>query len=111
MVYCVRCGKPNQDGAVFCSYCGNSLAAAAPMKAPAVRQDQCQEECEKGPRSGSVFWGILVILVGLWIVFELGVKNIQGVPQWLADFQFWWIFPLLIGLVVIFLGLRLMIRK
>jgi len=110
MVYCIRCGKPNQDGAVFCSYCGNSLAAAAPQ-APVRQQNECQDECQKGPKGGSIIWGLLVILIGLWIIFELGVRNIQGVPQWLADFQFWWIFPILIGIAIVVAGLRLILRK
>jgi hypothetical protein len=29
-VYCARCGRPNPDGARFCSYCGTQLAAPVP---------------------------------------------------------------------------------
>ena len=29
-VYCARCGRPNPDGARFCSYCGAQLAAPVP---------------------------------------------------------------------------------
>src|SRR5579859_5496205 len=29
-VYCARCGRPNPDGARFCSFCGAQLASAVP---------------------------------------------------------------------------------
>jgi hypothetical protein len=29
-VYCARCGRPNPDGARFCSYCGAQLSAPVP---------------------------------------------------------------------------------
>jgi len=29
-VYCARCGRPNPDGARFCSYCGTQLTAPVP---------------------------------------------------------------------------------
>ena len=29
-VYCARCGRPNPDGARFCSFCGAQLASAGP---------------------------------------------------------------------------------
>ncbi len=29
-IYCARCGRPNPDGARFCSYCGTQLAAPVP---------------------------------------------------------------------------------
>src|SRR6266705_2816083 len=31
-VYCARCGRPNPDGARFCSYCGNQLTAPVPPR-------------------------------------------------------------------------------
>ncbi len=109
MVYCVRCGTQNVDSARFCNSCGNTLGAA-----PQTRwkpEEECQDECAKGPKSGSLIWGIIIILIGLWIIFELGLRNIQGLPQWLQDFQFWWIFPVLLGIVILFLGLRMIVRR
>ncbi len=29
-IYCARCGRPNPDGARFCSYCGTQLAGPVP---------------------------------------------------------------------------------
>jgi hypothetical protein len=29
-IYCARCGRPNPDGARFCSYCGTQLTAPVP---------------------------------------------------------------------------------
>ncbi len=33
-VYCARCGRPNPDGARFCSYCGTQLTAPVPPGSP-----------------------------------------------------------------------------
>lgn len=73
-------------------------------------ENDCDRECSGGSKTGSKFWAIIVVLIGLWIIFEFGIKNIQGLPQPLAEFQMWWIFPIIIGIVVIAAGLS-MIRK
>ena len=106
MAYCARCGKKNEDDARFCNSCGAPLGGVVREQ----RRDQCDEDCSGTTRKGSWFWAIIVILIGLWIIFDFGVKNIQGLPPALADFQFWWIFPIVIGIVVIALGVG-MLRK
>ena len=110
MVYCSKCGRKNEDDARFCSGCAAPLAAA-PRDFGKEAEDKCERECAGGPRRASVIWGLIVILIGLWIVFELGLKRISGLPTWLTDFQFWWIFPLLIGLVIIVVGIGMIAKR
>ncbi len=109
MSYCTRCGGKNADDAKFCNACGAPLGAAY---SPRGRQwdNDCDKECGGTSRRGSSFWAIIVVLIGLWIIFEFGIRNIQGLPPALADFQLWWIFPIIIGIVVIVAGIN-MIRK
>jgi uncharacterized membrane protein YvbJ len=106
MTYCAKCGKKNEDDARFCNGCGAPLGAVVREQ----RKDQCDQDCSGTSHKGSWFWAIIVILIGLWIIFEFGVKNIQGLPPELANFQLWWLFPIVIGIVVIALGVG-MLRK
>ena len=110
MAYCAKCGKKNEDDARFCNSCGAPMGGVVMGQRREQRRDQCDEDCSGTSRGGSWFWAIIVVLVGLWIIFEFGVRNIQGIPQALQDFEFWWIFPIIIGLAIIVLGVR-MLRK
>ncbi len=110
MVYCAKCGQQNADAARFCSNC------AAPIGA--VRRDrekecerECEDECHGGPRGGSIIWGVIIALIGLFIVIEFGLKHVSGMPDWIADFQFWWVIPVLIGIAIIVAGIRMMVKK
>ena len=110
MVYCAKCGQQNADGAQFCSSC------AAPLGA--VRRDRekecernCEDECHGAPRGGSVIWGVIIALIGLYVVIEFGLKNVEGMPPWITDFQFWWIIPVIIGIAIIIAGIRVMSKK
>ncbi len=109
MVYCAKCGRKNEDDARFCNSCGAPLGAGV-VGVREQRRDQCDDGCSGGSRRGSWFWAIIVILIGLWIIFEFGLKNIRGLPPELANFELWWIFPIVIGIVVIALGVG-MLRK
>ena len=67
MAYCPKCGFQNPDDSAFCSKCGASLKA--PMMGPDKDWDkQCENQCAGGPRGSSIFWGILVILIGFGIL-------------------------------------------
>jgi hypothetical protein len=72
---------------------------------------ECEDECQKGGKQNSWFWGLIVILVGLFIIFEAGVKNIKGMPDWVNDIQIWWIIPLLVGIMIISFGVRVLARS
>lgn len=120
-MYCTKCGKQNDDDAAFCKSCGASLMGAAPPGEAGQQwrhregrpQEECDRECQHGSRGGSWIWGVIVIVVGLWIIFNWALPNIDipGMPQWVSDFNFWWIIPLLIGLLIISIGARMIMKR
>jgi len=109
MVYCSKCGSKNEDDAEFCKKCGASLTGLKMGK-----EERCEEECAGGKHGAPIFWGILIILIGLIIIFEGILKNIAGLPpslSWIYTFEFSWIFGLFIALVLIFWGIRIITKK
>ncbi len=137
MAFCTKCGKKNDDDAAFCKFCGAPIPPASteeggapaagekpPMYPPGYEYDrrgyrgpprrdfdkECERECQEGSRENSWIWGLIVVLVGLFIMFEAGIKNIDGMPDWVRDIQIWWVIPLLIGILIISFGLRLISR-
>ena len=108
MVYCPKCGKKNEDDAKFCSSCGASLTAKKDYEKE--WEDRCEKECSRGPHA-PIIWGIIVVLIGLWIIFEFVLEKIPGMPSWVSDFPFWGIFALLVGIMIIIWGLRMMTKK
>jgi uncharacterized membrane protein YvbJ len=122
MVYCAKCGKKNEDAARFCNSCGANLAGPYPHAEPGKDWErrgkeyerECQDsdrDCGGTSRSSRVFWAIIIILAGLWIIFEFGVRNIQGLPAWVYTFQFWWIIPVIIGIAIIIMAIRWATKK
>ena len=109
MTYCSKCGKKNDDTAEFCSKCGATLKGT---KEGYEKEwgNRCEEDCHGGGRGSSMFWGIVIVFVGLWIIFEFVLKNIEGVPAWVSDFPFWGIFALIIGVFIILWGVRVISR-
>jgi hypothetical protein len=122
-VFCKQCGasiaapsqppEPKQPpGSAKKAAAAPSPPATPPPPVPGRRydhdkdwDDRCEEECTGGKGRYSWIWGALIILLGIWIIFEFGVKNIEGVPEWIKDFEFWWILPVLFGLLLILVGL------
>ena len=113
MVYCAKCGKKNEDDAEFCAKCGASLTGA--KKDHEKDWDKkCEEECAGGKRGAPVFWGVIVILIGLWILFEFVLKNIgvfEDLPSWIQNFEFWWLIALVIAVAIILSGIRIITRQ
>ena len=72
--------------------------------------DRCEEECTGGSGRYSWIWGALIILLGIWVALELGIKNIPGIPEEIKDFDFWWVLPLLFGILLVMAGLDAMSR-
>ena len=120
-MYCTKCGKQNDDDAAFCKFCGESLMGVPPPgeagheweRRGRHAQNDCDRECQHGSRGGSWIWGVVVIVIGLWIVFNWALPNIDvpGMPQWMRDFNFWWVIPLLIGLIIISIGARMVFQR
>jgi hypothetical protein len=108
MVYCPRCGKQNEEGARFCNSCGASLMGPPPRK---EFDKECERDCSGTSRSSRIFWGVIILMVGLWFIFEFGIKNISGMPAWIATFEFWWIFAVVIGIMIVIAAIRMLTKK
>lgn len=138
MAFCTKCGNKNDEGAAFCKSCGAPIPPATPEEAPAGKPEEqpgmyppgydldrrasrgprkkdfdkeCEEECQEGSKEHSWVWGLIIILIGLFIIFEAGIKNIDGAPDWVKDVQVWWIIPVLIGIMIISFGLKALTRS
>lgn len=128
-MYCPRCGTKNEDDSLFCKKCGNDLNAgtSGPVPGPAPgpaqappppppyrrkrRDDECEEECSGGDKNMSWFWGAIIIIIGLWIVFEFGVKNVvDDIPDWLEDFEFCWLIWIVVGIAILAAGFRMIVK-
>lgn len=114
MAYCSKCGKKNEDDAEFCAKCGASLTGSK-KESEKECEDRCEKECSGGTHGGPpYFFAAIVILFGLWIVFEFVLRKISPMPEWLAwvnSFSFWWIFALVVGIIIIISGIRMLVRK
>jgi len=117
MVYCSKCGQKNEDNAQFCNKCGAKLKPTA-KEYEKEWENQCERECESGTEGRGlwrIFWGIVIILIGLWILFELVLKNLaeqfpnQNIP--VIDFQFWWIIGAVLGVIIIVSCIKIIFRR
>ena len=113
MVYCPKCSKQNADDARYCNNCGATLMTG---KTDMQREwdNRCNEGCNDGCSGrrgpGLWFWGIIVVLIGLWFIFEIGVKYIPNLPSWLTDFQWGWRFGVVIGVAILALGVNIILK-
>jgi hypothetical protein len=107
MTYCPKCGKKNDDDATYCSDCGASLIGTQGNK---KEKEECEEECFGGSRVGPYIWGIIIILIGLTIVVNSGLDKIEGM-EWLQSIDMGWVLPLIIGIAIIFMGARMLLKK
>ena len=113
MAYCSKCGKPNEDDADFCSKCGEPLTGS---KKGRGKDDRCEENCVCGEQSkgAPVFWGVIVILFGIWFLFEVVIKNTtlqESLPPELVNFEWWWLIGVVIVLAIIGTGIRMIARR
>jgi hypothetical protein len=105
MTYCSKCGTKNEDDADFCKKCGASLTGAIKEK-----DDDCVCSGSKQNPLVPVFWGIVVILIGLWIVVSFIIPR-SYLPAGLQDFTFWGLIILIIAIAIILTGIRILIKK
>jgi uncharacterized membrane protein YvbJ len=115
MVYCAKCGIQNDDDATFCKSCGNSLQGPK-YGYDRDRDRRCEEECAGGKnnRGWGMFWGVIIILIGLVIFFELVLKQMAPRYSWLSwvtTVEWGWIFAGVIALFIIIFGIRVISRK
>lgn len=86
-------------------------AAAAPQWQP--KKDDCDrgdQPCTGTKRGDAIFWGIIVILIGMWILFEFVLKNVLDSSHWVHSVELIWIFGLVIAIAIIAGGLRLVLK-
>jgi len=106
MTYCPECGKQNEDDATYCSKCGASLSGTKKE----YEKDRA-EECFGGPRYAPIVWGAILVFIGLVIIIQGVLKNIGGLPAWVYQIDFGWVFALIIGLLLIILGIRKLVMR
>lgn len=116
MTYCPKCGTKNEDDAEYCKKCGAPLDIT--KKGYEKNMDKrCEEECAggKGGRGWAIFWGVIIILVGLFIIFEVILKGLsKSYPDllgWVNSVEFGWIFAGVIAIFIILFGLRILSKR
>lgn len=72
-------------------------------------EDKCERECESGTKT-PLFWGVIVILIGLFIVFEYALDRIPDMPGWLTDFPFCGVAALIVGLIIVAFGVKMITK-
>ncbi len=107
MAYCAKCGTKNEDDAEFCKKCGASLTGVIKGH---EKDDDCVCSGSKQNPLVPVFWGVVVILIGLWIVISFVVPD-PYLPLGLRDFSFWGLIVLIIAIAVILTGFRIITKK
>ncbi|MBN2600137.1 MAG: zinc-ribbon domain-containing protein [Candidatus Thermoplasmatota archaeon] len=115
MVYCAKCGTKNEDDATFCKNCGTSLTGSKP-EYDRQREQRCEDECAGGKNSRglAIFWGVIIVLIGLVILFEVVIKDMAKTYSWLSwvnTVQWNWIFAVVIAVFIIIFGLRLISKR
>ena len=105
MTYCIKCGTKNEDDAEFCKKCGSSLTG---IKKEHDKDDDCVCEGENRNPLVPIFWGITVILIGLWIIFQFVIPS--NYLSSLQDFSFCGLVFLIIALAIILTGIRIMTK-
>jgi uncharacterized membrane protein YvbJ len=106
MRYCSKCGTKNEDDAEFCKKCGTSLKDK-PKKQH--NDDDCVCGGGKENPFTRVFWGIVVILFGIWILFSFVIPA-EYVPSIFREITFWGLIVIIFALAIILTGLRILTK-
>ena len=109
MTYCPKCGHQNPDESAFCSKCGGALHA--PKIAAKDWDKQCENECAGGPKGASVFWGIIVVLIGFAIALWALRESDVDLPSWLEDLDIGVIIGLVIAAVLVVTGISIIAKR
>jgi hypothetical protein len=117
-MYCTKCGTQNEDDSVFCKQCGSDLKAGTGGPAPtdhkprkSKQDEECEKDCKGSDKEQAWFWGIIVVLVGAWVIWEFGLKNVVDVPEEIGDFEFCWLIWIIVGIAIIAAGFRMIMRR
>ena len=110
MAYCPRCGFQNPEESAFCSKCGASLKTPV-MGTEKEWDKRCENECAGGRRGASIFWGIVVILIGIGIaVWALDQGGVE-LPDWATESNFARVFGIVIAIALVVTGIAIIIRR
>lgn len=105
MTYCSKCGYKNEDTASYCTKCGISLdQSQQPSK-----DDDCVCEGDNRNPLSPIFWGLAIILVGLWVVYNYGIPH-SMLPSWLQHLSFCNLIFLILAIAIILTGIRKMTK-
>ena len=111
MVYCSKCGTKNPPDARFCNRCGEPLAGYHSIPDQEWER-RCEDECTGRKKYNMSFiWGIIIILIGLWILFNFGLRGsffIFNYDNPISNLV--WVIPVVVGLIIIAIGVK-MINK
>ncbi len=115
MAYCPKCGIKNEDDADYCKKCGAPLDISKKRYEKEVEK-KCEDECAggKGGRGWSIFWGVIIILIGLFIIFEVILKGLSKsypILDWVNSIEFGWLFAAVVAIFIIIFGLRILSNR
>ena len=69
MVYCPKCGAPNDDDARYCSRCANPLTAGAPVSPPSAGETPSTTTAGVGPL-GIIFFCVPFVGAVMYFVWK-----------------------------------------
>ena len=107
MAYCAKCGTKNEDDATFCKKCGASLTGTGK---PQEKDDDCVCSGSKQNPMVPFFWGIVIILVGLWIIIQFVIPA-DLLPPIYGEISFGTLIIIIIAIAIIFTGIRILTKK
>jgi hypothetical protein len=123
-MYCTKCGTNNEEDAAFCKKCGSNLhgpsSGPGPVTAPYAapyrggmgrEDDECERDCKGSDRESSVWWALIVIIIGTWIMWEFGLKHVVDEPGWMSGDLFCTAIWIVVGIAVVAAGIRMVMRK
>lgn len=117
MPYCPKCGKEVKEDAVFCPYCGESIKVKDNVVYTRARDEKDErgekndknekgeknEKSEKNEGSGRMWGGVMGGLILLW----LGVSFLLRQYDYVTSSNWWNIFIIGLGVIIILRGLML----
>ena len=110
MVYCPRCGNQNPDASEFCNKCG------APLRPPVMgmqkqRDERCEEECAGGSKGASVFWGVVVIIIGIAVAFWALSEGGMMMPTWVSSSNFVMLIGIIVAIALVVTGISIIVKR